>query len=63
MIETMIYINSKGISHRDLKLENMLINEDYNLKFADFGFASFSKDLLTQQKGTPIYIAPEIINQ
>jgi serine/threonine protein kinase len=62
MIETLIYINSKGIAHRDIKLENMLVNDSYQLKFADFGFASFSKEKQTQQKGTPIYIAPEIIN-
>jgi serine/threonine protein kinase len=44
MIDTLLYINSKGIAHRDIKLENMLINEEYQLKFADFGFASFSKE-------------------
>jgi serine/threonine protein kinase len=27
MIETLIYINSKGIAHRDIKLENMLVND------------------------------------
>lgn len=42
MIDTLLYINQKGIAHRDIKLENMLINEKYQLKFADFGFASFS---------------------
>jgi serine/threonine protein kinase len=47
MIDTLNYINSYGIAHRDIKLENMLINSDYQLKFADFGFASFTKDLLT----------------
>ena len=61
MVETLIYISSKKISHRDIKLENMLINDEYNLKFTDFGFASFSKDLLNQTRGTPIYIAPEIL--
>ena len=47
MVDTLIYINSKGIAHRDIKLENMLVNADYQIKFADFGFASFSKGLLT----------------
>ena len=61
MIETLLYINSKGIGHRDIKLENILVNDDYMLKFTDFGFASFSKENQTEQKGTPIYIAPEII--
>ena len=45
MINTMLYINSKGIAHRDLKLENLLITNNYELKFADFGFASQSKEL------------------
>jgi serine/threonine protein kinase len=44
MIETLLYINSKGIGHRDIKLENILVNDDYMLKFTDFGFASFSKE-------------------
>lgn len=48
MIETLIYITSQGIAHRDIKLENMLVDSSYQLKFADFGFASFTKDLLTQ---------------
>lgn len=61
MIDVLLYINSKGIAHRDIKLENMLVNEKYQLKFADFGFASFSQEKLTDQKGTPIYIAPEIV--
>jgi serine/threonine protein kinase len=47
MINTLLYINSKGIAHRDIKLENMLVNKDYKLKFADFGFASFSKEKQT----------------
>lgn len=40
----------------------MLVNEQYQLKFADFGFASFSKEKQADQKGTPVYIAPEILN-
>ena len=61
MIDTLLYINEKGIAHRDIKLENMLIDADYQLKFADFGFASCSSGLQTQTKGTPIYVAPEIL--
>ena len=63
MVDTLIYINDQEIAHRDIKLENMLVDSNYQLKFADFGFASCSKDLQTQTKGTPIYVAPEILQK
>jgi len=34
------YCNSQGITHRDLKPENLLFDEIFNLKVADFGFAT-----------------------
>eukprot|EP00347_Sterkiella_histriomuscorum_P018493 403345305 len=61
MLSVLNYINDMGIAHRDIKLENMLVNDQYQLKFADFGFASFSKEKQVDQKGTPVYIAPEIL--
>lgn len=61
MIDTLKYIKSKKVAHRDIKIENMLVNEQFQIKFADFGFASLSKEVEKQQMGTPIYVAPEII--
>jgi len=33
-------IHDEGLCNRDLKLENILIDENYNLKIADFGHAA-----------------------
>ncbi|KAI9339784.1 kinase-like domain-containing protein, partial [Zopfochytrium polystomum] len=56
----------RGIVHRDLKLQNILIGADGEAKICDFGFSKLveSKELaLTSVKGTPIYMAPEIIRE
>lgn len=49
------------VAHRDLKLENILVDCDLTIKIADFGYASFQKlDLLSSYRGTFTYMAPEI---
>ena len=61
MIETMEYMNKKGVVHRDIKLENILVDKEMKLKFADFGFATNKCiDSLQSYRGTMSYMAPEI---
>lgn len=64
LIEVLKYIMDNNIVHRDLKPHNILINDDYTLKLADFGFAKeFKETLLTDTVcGSPLYMAPEILN-
>lgn len=61
MLRSIEYMSSMKVAHRDLKLENILVDNDLNLKIADFGYASFQKvDLLASYRGTFTYMAPEI---
>tara|TARA_B110000503_G_C7080987_1_gene385127 strand:+ start:41 stop:664 length:624 start_codon:yes stop_codon:yes gene_type:complete len=61
MIEVVGYMQGKGVVHRDLKLENILVDDNMNLKVADFGFATYKKiNKLQSYRGTMTYMAPEI---
>lgn len=53
-----------GMVHRDLKLENILVDSDENIVISDFGFASVyrsASDMLYTACGSPCYAAPEIV--
>lgn len=60
------YMHSLGIVHRDLKPENILMTStdaQASVKIVDYGFAEKTNgDNLTKCCGTPLYIAPEVLN-
>ncbi|KAF3992510.1 hypothetical protein FT662_01056 [Candidozyma haemuli var. vulneris] len=59
------YMHSKGFVHRDLKLENLLLDKHRNIIISDFGFVnSFSDrrgDFMKTSCGSPCYAAPELV--
>ncbi|KAL3424810.1 hypothetical protein PVAG01_04091 [Phlyctema vagabunda] len=64
------YMHAKGIIHRDLKMGNVFLDKDMNVKIGDFGLAALlmsGKDMTACRRttlcGTPNYIAPEILEK
>jgi len=55
-------IRQQKVVHRDLKLANILVTEDFEIKLADFGFAkSLAEDEFFKScVGTPLTMAPEV---
>lgn len=65
MLSAMHLVHSRGASHRDLKPENIMLDSDFNVKIADFGFAApvegrTGTGYLYTYLGTQNYMAPEI---
>ena len=63
IFEAMNYLHKNNISHRDIKMENILMNNKYEVKIIDFGFGLYNPEHNLQKFfcGTPKYIAPEIL--
>ncbi len=59
------HLHTRGITHRDVKAGNVLINDDGTAKLADFGLARIPEDhtvtATREGMGTPAYMAPEQI--
>jgi eukaryotic translation initiation factor 2-alpha kinase 4 len=61
IINGLKYIHKNEIIHRDLKLTNIFIDYNNNIKIGDFGLAKNIYDLNYDEVGTFSYIAPEIL--
>lgn len=66
LVSALHYLHRNRILHRDIKPQNILLDTEGRAKLCDFGFArnlGLNTMVLTSIKGTPLYMAPELIEE
>lgn len=60
LIEGLEYLHNNDVAHMDLKLENLLISNEFDLKITDFDMSHYKEDAIIISNGTKFYRAPEV---
>ena len=62
IVTGLAYCHTKNVLHRDIKLDNILLTSQGDVKICDFGVSKLVTpgERMTEQCGTPAYIAPEV---
>jgi len=60
LVNGLEYLHRHDVAHMDIKLENLLLGKDLNLKIIDFEFSTIKGKSFVKGKGTPHFRAPEV---
>ena len=56
------YLHKRDLCHRDIKLENVMLDQDGNCHVTDFGFTAFAHEKVSGVQGSVGYVAPEVLS-
>lgn len=64
LLSAIYYLHQEGYAHLDIKLDNILLDDYFNIRLSDFGSALRVDETNTTglRRGTPKYMAPEVFN-
>ena len=62
LLDALSYLQKSNIIHRDVKLANILLNDQYDIKLNDFGLAMNTHER-KELAGTPNYLSPELLKR
>eukprot|EP00325_Prymnesiales_sp_UTEX-LB-985_P031840 CAMPEP_0174732348 /NCGR_PEP_ID=MMETSP1094-20130205/59247_1 /TAXON_ID=156173 /ORGANISM="Chrysochromulina brevifilum, Strain UTEX LB 985" /LENGTH=660 /DNA_ID=CAMNT_0015934853 /DNA_START=28 /DNA_END=2010 /DNA_ORIENTATION=- len=65
VVDAVVYLHEEGICHRDIKMENVVLDANGVARLVDFGAAreGGANSFLMSMQGTPAYMAPEVAQQ
>jgi len=63
LIEGLEHLHNNGAAHLDIKLENLLLGDNFTLKIADFDLSYFQEDGSVKTRGTKNFRAPELYSR
>ncbi len=65
ILNALNYLHSLNILHRDIKLDNILLNKEGEVKICDFGVSRRMRrdKIIFEHIGTPAYLSPEIVKE
>ena len=63
LVSSVKYLHEFKVCHRDLKLTNILVNEESDIKLIDFGFSTIANRYFKTYCGTPSYMSPELVKK